>query len=73
MLHSHLPARNGGGSGPVARAVFKTVVGGDEPPRWVRLPCALALSPVDIAAILNYSACISDTHSTGTLRAVFQP
>ncbi len=33
----------GGGLGPVARAVFKTVVGGDEPPRWVRLPCALAL------------------------------
>lgn len=26
----------------MARAVFKTVVGGDEPPRWVRLPCALA-------------------------------
>ena len=28
----------------MARAVFKTVVGGDEPPRWVRLPCALAMS-----------------------------
>ena len=34
----------GGGSGPVARAVFKTVGGGDEPPWWVRLPCALAMT-----------------------------
>ncbi len=36
--------KDGGGSGPVARAVFKTVVRGDEPRRWVRLPCALAHS-----------------------------
>ncbi len=38
----YVPHHYGGGSGPVARAVFKTVVGGDEPPRWVRLPCTPA-------------------------------
>ena len=31
-----------GGSGPVACTVFKTGGRGDEPRRWVRLPCALA-------------------------------
>lgn len=45
-------SRNGGGWGPVALAVFKTVVTARRAVRWVRLPHALASAILAIALVL---------------------